>query len=186
MAGARRRQEIFMATLELVAERGYDGLTVEGVAERSGVNKTTIYRWWPSKSALLGDALVEADLLALDTPDTGSLRGDLMALVNSVVRLLTAPPMADVAVAALGAAARNPELAAGTQRFFRDRFAQETTIFEQALGRGELKPEVDPMAIVDLLAGAVWLRVVFRGLPVGEDFTEGIVDVVMGGAGRGG
>ncbi|GAA3132018.1 helix-turn-helix domain-containing protein [Nonomuraea salmonea] len=50
----RKQREIFDATLRLVAERGYDGLTVEGVAERSGVNKTTIYRWWPSKAALLG------------------------------------------------------------------------------------------------------------------------------------
>ncbi|MFD0467130.1 TetR/AcrR family transcriptional regulator [Nonomuraea thailandensis] len=78
----RKQQEIFDATLRLVAERGYDGLTVEGVAERSGVNKTTIYRWWPSKAALLGAALVESDVLGFDSPDTGSLRGDLVALVE--------------------------------------------------------------------------------------------------------
>ena len=60
----RVQQEIFDATLRLVAEKGYGGLTVEGVAELSGVDKTTIYRWWPSKAALLGAALVEADLAA--------------------------------------------------------------------------------------------------------------------------
>lgn len=87
----RKEQQIFQATLELLAAKGYEGLTVEGVAERSEVNKTTIYRWWPSKAALLAAALVKADLLAMEPPDTGSLRGDLEALVQRVVALLTRP-----------------------------------------------------------------------------------------------
>ncbi|MFI7441447.1 TetR/AcrR family transcriptional regulator [Nonomuraea indica] len=175
----RKQQEIFDATLRLVAERGYDGLTVEGVAERSGVNKTTIYRWWPSKAALLGAALVEADVLGFEPPDTGSLRGDLVALVESVVRLLTEPPGRDVAVAALGAAVRHPELDA--RRFFADRFARERQIFERAARRGELAGTADPMLVVDLLAGAVWLRAVFRGLPLNEDFASRAVSAVLDG-----
>ncbi|MET7461113.1 TetR/AcrR family transcriptional regulator [Nonomuraea sp. NPDC005501] len=175
----RKQQEIFDATLRLVAERGYDGLTVEGVAERSGVNKTTIYRWWPSKAALLGAALVEADVLAFEPPDTGSLRGDLVALAEGVVRLLTRPPARDVAVTALGAAVRHPELDA--HRFFADRFARERAVFERAVRRGELKETADPMLIVDLLAGAVWMRAVFRGLPVDDGFAEEAVSAVLDG-----
>ncbi|MEV0824116.1 TetR/AcrR family transcriptional regulator [Nonomuraea rubra] len=175
----RKQQEIFDATLRLVAERGYDGLTVEGVAERSGVNKTTIYRWWPSKAALLGAALVESDVLGLDSPDTGSLRGDLVALVEEVRRLLTEPPGSDIAVAALGAAVRHPELDA--RRFFADRFAREREIFERAVSRGELKASVDPMLIVDLLAGAVWMRVVFRGLRVDDGFATDAVSALLDG-----
>ncbi|MEW9547279.1 TetR/AcrR family transcriptional regulator [Nonomuraea sp. NPDC050783] len=175
----RKQQEIFDATLRLVAEKGYDGLTVEGVAERSGVNKTTIYRWWPSKAALLGAALVEADLLGFDPPDTGSLRGDLVALVDSVIRLLTEAPSADIAVAALGAAVRHPELDA--RRFLADRFAREREIFERAVRRGELAASADPMLIVDLLAGAVWLRVVFRGLRVPDGFADQAVSALLDG-----
>lgn len=175
----RKQQEIFDATLRLAAERGYDGLTVEGVAERSGVNKTTIYRWWPSKAALLGAALVESDLLGFEAPDTGSLRGDLVALVEGVRRLLTEPPGSDIAVAALGAAVRHPELDA--RRFFADRFAREREIFERAVGRGELKGSADPMLIVDLLAGAVWMRAVFRGSPVDDDFPAEAVAAVLEG-----
>ncbi|WP_240197318.1 TetR/AcrR family transcriptional regulator [Nonomuraea lactucae] len=179
----RKQREIFDATLRLVAERGYDGLTVEGVAERSGVNKTTIYRWWPSKTALLGAALVEADALKSEPPDTGSLRGDLVALVEGVARLLTEPPARDVAVAALGAAVRHPEL--DTRRFFADRFARERQVFERAVRRGELAEPADPMLIVDLLAGAVWMRTVFRGLPLPNGFAAKAVSAVLDGVHRG-
>jgi AcrR family transcriptional regulator len=175
----RKQQEIFDATLRLVAENGYAGLTIEGVAERSGVNKTTIYRWWPSKAALLGAALVEADLLGFEPPDTGSLRGDLIAIVEGIRRLLTEPPARDIAVAALGAAVDHPELDA--RRFFMDRFARERRIFERAVRRGELAESVDPMLIVDLLAGAVWIRAVFRGLPLPDGFAAKAVSAVLDG-----
>ncbi|WP_424529389.1 TetR/AcrR family transcriptional regulator [Sphaerisporangium viridialbum] len=181
--GPRRKQEIFKATLESLAEKGYERLTVEGVAERSGVNKTTIYRWWPSKAALLGDALVEARALDFEVPDTGSLRGDLKALLRGMAALLTTPPASDVAVAALGAAVHNPDLAAGTRRFFADRFARERPIFDRAVRRGELRSGNDAMMVVDLLAGAVWLRAVFRQLPLDNDFTDRAVDLVLDGAG---
>lgn len=177
----RRKHDILNATLDLLAEKGYEGLTVEGVAERSGVNKTTIYRWWPSKAALLGAALVEARALDFEAPDTGSLRGDLHAVVEATARLLTTPPASDITVAALGAAAGSPELAAAIQGFFADRYARELPIFERARARGEIDDEPDPMMIMDLLAGAVWLRVVFRGLPLDESFTGDAVSVVLGG-----
>ncbi|WP_214321105.1 TetR/AcrR family transcriptional regulator [Nonomuraea sediminis] len=178
----RKQQEIFDATLRLVSERGYDGLTIEGVAERSGVNKTTIYRWWPSKAALLGAALVEADTLGFDPPDTGSLRGDLVAVVEGIRRLLTQPPGRDIAVAALGAAVHHPEL--DVRGFFADRMAREKAIFDRAARRGELAAETDPMLVIDLLAGAVWIRAVFRGLPLDDDFAGDAVSAVLDGVAR--
>jgi AcrR family transcriptional regulator len=180
----RKQQEILGTTLDLLAEKGYEGLTVEGVAERSGVNKTTVYRWWPSKAALLADALVQARALDFAAPDTGSLQGDLEQLASSIAHLLTRPPSADIAVAALAAAAHRPELAATVQRFFADRFARERPIFDRAVARGELSPAADPMTIVDLLAGAIWLRAVFRGQPVDDAFLRGAVATVLRGAAR--
>ncbi|WP_106402135.1 TetR/AcrR family transcriptional regulator [Actinocorallia populi] len=182
--GPRRAAAIFQATLELLAEHGYERLTVEGVAERAGVNKTTIYRWWPSKAALLGAALTHGAPLDLAAPDTGSLRGDLTELVRVLVRLLTTPPASGVAVAAFGAAAGNPELAEYTRGFFADRLARERPVFERAVARGELSPDADPMLLTDLLAGAVWVRAVFRGLPVADDFPEHAVTAVLDGIGR--
>ncbi|MFI6501757.1 TetR/AcrR family transcriptional regulator [Nonomuraea typhae] len=175
----RKQREIFDATLRLLAAKGFDGLTVEGVAEESGVNKTTIYRWWPSKAALLAAALVEAPALDLDVPDTGSLRGDLEELVTAFGRLLTEPPARDVAVAALGAAIHHAEIDAG--RFFADRLARERVIFERAVRRGELPESADPMLIVDLLAGAMWIRGVFRGMELKPGFAAEVVGAVLDG-----
>jgi AcrR family transcriptional regulator len=178
----RRAQAIFDAALELLADKGYDGLTIEGVAERARVNKTTIYRWWPSKPALLGAALIDAPLLGFEVPDTGSLRGDLEALVRIGLTLFTTPPAAQIAVAALGAASRSPELAAHARAFFADRLDRERPIFERAVARGELAPDTDPMLLMDLLGGVVWLRVVLRQMPVEDDFVTRAVSIVLDGA----
>ena len=151
------------------------------MAERSGVNKTTIYRWWASKAELLGATLTQGARLDLDVPDTGNLRGDLEALVRAVVGLLTARPVADVAVATLGAVPGSPEPAAQARVFFADRLARERAIFDRAVVRGELPPGADPLLLMDLLAGAVWVRVAFRGLPVEDDFAGRAVDVVLDG-----
>ncbi|MGG7569622.1 TetR/AcrR family transcriptional regulator [Streptomyces sirii] len=180
--GPRKAPEIFDATLDLLAEKGYEGLTVEGVAQRSGVNKTTIYRWWPSKGALLGAALTGARRLDVELPDTGSLQGDLEALLRTVVALLTTPPGSDIAVSALGAVTHSPELAGHVRDFFADRIDRERPVFDRAVARGELAADADPMLLVDLLAGAAWLRVVLRQLPVEKDFTSRAVSTVLNGA----
>ncbi|MFI0975783.1 TetR/AcrR family transcriptional regulator [Streptomyces sp. NPDC021093] len=178
----RKSQEIFDATLDLLREKGYEGLTVEGVADRAGVNKTTLYRWWPSKGALLGAALVNGTQLGFPLPDTGSLQGDLEALLGSVVTLLTVPPSSDIAIAALGAATHSPELASHARTFFAGRLAQEQLVFTRAVARGELAPDTDPAHLMDLLAGAAWLRIVFRQLPLEADFVTRTVRTVLHGA----
>ncbi|WP_354637719.1 TetR/AcrR family transcriptional regulator [Kitasatospora camelliae] len=179
--GPRKERAILDATLDLLAEQGYDGLTVEGVAARSGVNKTTLYRYWPSKGALLSAALIGSDRLDLAVPDTGSLRGDLDALVRQVVALLTEPPAADIAVAALGAATRGPELAGAVAGFFADRLAREQAVFDRAVARGELAADTDPALVMDLLAGAVWLRAVLRRRPLEPEFAARTVAAVLDG-----
>ncbi|MFE7539159.1 TetR/AcrR family transcriptional regulator [Streptomyces platensis] len=180
--GPRKAQEIFDATLDLLAEKGYEGLTIEGVAQRSGVNKTTIYRWWPSKGALLGAALIGARQLDFTPPDTGSLTGDLESLLHTVVTLLTTQPASDVAVSVLGAATQSPELAVHVRDFFADRIALERPVFDRAIARGELAADTDVTLLMDLLAGAAWVRVVLRQLPLGKDFVSRTVATVLNGA----
>ncbi|CAM5461327.1 hypothetical protein GCM10010329_32610 [Streptomyces spiroverticillatus] len=185
ISAPRKSQEIFDATLDLLRDKGYEGLTVEGVAERAGVNKTTLYRWWPSKGALLGAALVNGTQLGFPLPDTGSLQGDLEAVLGSVVSLLTAPAASGIAIAALGAITQSPELAAHARSFFADRLAKEQPILDRAIARGELSPATDPallMHLMDMLAGAAWLRVAFRQLPLDKEFVARTVRTALHGA----
>ncbi|HEV7977720.1 TetR/AcrR family transcriptional regulator [Amycolatopsis sp.] len=160
-SGPRQAEAIFTATLQLL-EHGYDGLTMEGVAARSGVNKTTIYRWWPAEDALLGAALLDSSLLELAVPDTGSLRGDLLGLTEHVLRLLHTEPTVAVIAGALAANVGRPHLAELAKTYFADRLAKELVVFERAERRGDLRAGVDPMLVLDLLAGAVWARVMIR------------------------
>ncbi|MGW3656717.1 TetR/AcrR family transcriptional regulator [Streptomyces sp. NPDC005151] len=178
--GPRAAEAIFDTTLRHLAERGYARLTIEAVAQDSGVNKTTIYRWWPSKPALLRAAMLHARVLDIDIPDTGSLRGDLIALTQQIVGLLTDERTEPVARAmTAGTGLPDDELAALTRDFFADRFSREQPVFARAAARGELPKDADPMLLLDLIAGAVWMRVLLRREPVPPDFARDVVDAVL-------
>lgn len=181
--GPRKAEEIFAATLKLLTEKGYDSLAIESVAAESGVNKTTIYRWWPSKDALLAATLVASQPLAFAVPDTGSLRGDLLGLARGIAGLLTDDRTASIVAAVFSAAPRRPELGQVAQAFFADRLARERPIFQRAIERGELPPTADPKAIMDMLAGSIWFRLRLRGEIVTPEHLDQTVDIVLRGAG---
>lgn len=180
-ARPRRAEAIFAATLELLASAGYEGLTMEAVALRAGVNKTTLYRWWKSKDEVLAAALTESDLLTFPVPDTGSLRGDLIETARSIHGLLTAAATAPIAAAVLAASPGRPSLAAVGRMFFADRAAREHPLFRRAVERGELDGRTDPRLVMDMLAGAIWFRVFLRAEPVEASDIDKAVDIVLNG-----
>ncbi|MFD4786023.1 TetR/AcrR family transcriptional regulator [Streptomyces sp. NPDC058459] len=180
-SGPRRKEEIFASSLELLAGQGYDAFTVEGVAQRSGVNKTTIYRWWPSKSELLRDALLHSGTLAFDLPDTGSLTGDLTELAARVEGLLAEPQTRAVVEAALVGAVRHPAMRELVTLFLEDRLGRHQPLFTRAVGRGELPAGLDPALLVDAVAGALWIRLLVRRRPVSDDFTGQLVALLTDG-----
>ncbi|MGH4033575.1 TetR/AcrR family transcriptional regulator [Actinomycetota bacterium Odt1-20B] len=176
--GPRAAERIHEATLELLIERGYQRLTVEAVAQKAGVNKTTIYRWWPSKGPLLRAALLHSQVLDIDIPDTGDLRGDLIALAGQMTRLVSGERTGPVARAMLSGGGQD-ELAFLARDFFADRLERERPLFTRAVARGELSADTDPALLVDLIAGAVWMRILLRQLPAEEGFVESVVDAVL-------
>lgn len=179
--GPRHAERLYRVVLELLREHGFDALAIETVALRAGINKTTVYRWWPSKDALVADALVHAELLDLDIPDTGTLRGDLVALVAQVRRLLTATDTAEIATSVFAAAVSHPRLAELTRGFFTDRLNRERAVFDRAVVRGELASDVDVMLAVDLLLGAVWTRVILRRHETDDTFDTAVADLLVTG-----
>ena len=162
-AGRRRSQEshqaILAATRELLEEVGYYRLTVEGVAARAGVGKTTVYRWWPSKSALVFEA-VDADRAEPPEP-TGDVRADIRAAMEAT-RAHLRPPLVTTLLALAGDLLQDDSGEAGQA----DPFAAGRTTFEKmiedAAARGDLPPDVDAGLLQDVYAGTLLYRVLCR------------------------
>ncbi|MDQ8705204.1 TetR/AcrR family transcriptional regulator [Streptomyces sp. LHD-70] len=139
---ARVRAQVLEAVLAELGERGFAGLTVEGVAARAGVHRTTVYRRWQDVGGLLADAL---DAAGEDTtwqpPDTGSLHGDLHALNTEIYDSLRTP--ASVPAALIAASFHSDRAAHAQQRLWEGRYAQCGVIVERAVRRAELPPGTD-------------------------------------------
>jgi AcrR family transcriptional regulator len=161
---ARVDEAVRAATLELLAQRGYAGVTIEGVAAKAGVGKTAIYRRFPSKAELVFDAAVHG--LELPPPkDTGSLRGDLAALIRRMVASLTRPAAAAAIPGLIADLGRDPRLAARfEQSFVAEERAVVAAVLARATARGELDGPSDPELAHALLLGPVfaWLHLLRR------------------------
>lgn len=135
---ARTRAAVRDAVLAGLTEHGYPGLTVEYVAEHSGVHKTTLYRRWKDIEGLVADALNLAGEDSWSPPDTGSLEGDLRALAREVVASFADPVVAASGSAMIAAAFQSERAAEALRAYYAERFARCEAIVERAVRRGEL------------------------------------------------
>jgi AcrR family transcriptional regulator len=179
---ARSHRAILDAANELLAERGFVDLTIEEVAQRAGVGKTTIYRRWPSKGTLVFEAFATDYQNQLPLQDTGSLRGDLLALLRGWIRLVKGTVAGRTLVGLIAEVQRDPELA----EIWRERFvgpvrAQHRVMFERAVGRGEVAPDTDPEVLLDLVFGAAYHRLLQSHLTLSDRFARAVVDIVVAG-----
>ena len=173
------RAAVVKALIGLVAEQGFNGTSMDEVAERAGVSKATIYRRWPSKDALI----IDAHRSLLDDsapPDTGSLRGDLTALLDRVADVLEDDRIAGMMQASVGEMLTNPELS----RVFREqvlepRLAIVGEIFRRARARGEIDAGVDWRTFAYALIGSQMFRVSFMGEPPDRQANQRLVDLVV-------
>ncbi len=179
----RKAEAIYSATLELLGDHGYDALTMEGIAAKAGVNKTTLYRAWATKGEVLADALVNAPSLEFAVPNTGSFRGDLLEFAREVARLLADPRTQRIIAAIVVAIPGSSATGAAAQAFFVDRLQREQVIFERAVARGEFPAgsEPDPAMVIDLIAGNIWFHALVRDLTVDDAYVKRLVDVVVAG-----
>jgi AcrR family transcriptional regulator len=177
---ARHDRAILDATLEILLEHGYRGVTIEGVAARAGVGRPTIYRRWPSKPAVVVAALVQSNRLALPAPDTGSLRNDLIAVQRHQVDRMNAPDARRVTAGLIADLADDPELAdTYASQFLAPRRATVWEVLQRGVDRGELEADVDFAFIYDLLVGPLFMRAVVWGQPLAPDAAEKTADVIL-------
>jgi AcrR family transcriptional regulator len=175
-------QAILDATLALLAEVGFSALTVEGVAQRAGVGKATIYRRWTSKLPLVVEAF--GRLPALEDADTGSLAGDLKLMLRNYLHLFRSTPLGAVLPSLAGERAHDPELAKLFEPLMRDRRQPLQRAFERAVARGELSPDLDLDLAADLVVGPIAVRLFFSGAKLKPEIVEPIVELALRGIAR--
>lgn len=174
---AARDRELLEATQDLLVEVGYDRLTIDAVAARAGAGKATVYRRWPHKSALVADA-VGALHRPQATPDTGSLRDDLMTLAAAFAG--NDARRAAVIAGLITAMAHDDDLhEAVHSALARPRYAEFAAVIQQAIDRGEVPADRDVALLSRLLPALAFHQVAALHAPVDTAFVTRIVDAVL-------
>ncbi|MGH3642033.1 MAG: TetR/AcrR family transcriptional regulator [Mycobacterium sp.] len=179
----KSRDRILTSAFEILGQRGIGGFSVDEVARRSGVAKTTIYRHWASREALVLDAASRISA-EQDVPDSGSLEGDLVAILVNLGHLLSTARWSSVVPSIVDVAERDPEFAAVHGTIQRGHAAPIRTVLERAVGRGELSESTDVSTMVSGLVGPLYYRRWFSREPIDDGFVVTIVKGVLGAAGR--
>jgi AcrR family transcriptional regulator len=176
-------QAIREAAVDLFAERGFEGFSVEDVADRAGVSKATVYRRYPSKV----DLVVEAgSCLANDEitfPDTGNLRDDVRGLAQSLVNAFQHTRAGKMMPVMTFERRRYPELDAGYRRFLADRKARTREVLRRAVERGELPGDTDIGVMSSMLVGPIFHRLMITQEPLTHAFVDTLVDALLRGFG---
>lgn len=180
---ARADAAILDATLDLLAEGGYAALTMEGIADRAGVGKTTLYRRWKSPEEVVV-AAVSSFVEEIRIPDSGSVAEDLYLLMRQAVDVYRGRP-GKVLPGLLAAMAASEEVGRSVRaHFLEGRRAALATVLQRGIERGELPTDADIELILDFLGGPLFYRILVTGGPLDTDLAHGVVDVVLHGVAR--
>ncbi len=178
---ARVRQAVLDAAFAELGEKGYGGLSIEAVAQRSGVAKTTVYRRWPTRDELVADALDSRSDRNERIPDTGSIRGDLKEFCEGVRAKLTSNHGKAMLKSLVAAVDQSPEIVETVERFWRERRDVGGDLIERWIRRGVLRPETDADLLVEAILAPIYLRVLLPGGPLTGDVLEGFIDLALDG-----
>jgi AcrR family transcriptional regulator len=165
---ARVREAVLSAVLDELNVNGYAALSVEAVASRAGVNKTTIYRRWPTLDDLLVDVLTTWSEDAIPGADTGSIETDLLTLGRELADQLNGGIGRQIVAVVLTAGLRSPQLREATRRYFDQQAVRATPIVTQAIDRGELPANTDANALLATFRAPFFYRMVTTGDPIDE------------------
>lgn len=175
-----REAEILDAAVRVIADVGYDRLTMDHVAAEARASKATLYRRWQGKADLVVDAVSRAKGLPdAEFRDTGSLRGDLLSMACGPCGQANELPMS-VLGGLMTALHNDPDLsAAWRRRFLEPRLAATRAIFDRAVGRGEVDPDVDLDLILTILPSMCAFRSTVEGGVVDADFVARVLDHII-------
>jgi AcrR family transcriptional regulator len=179
---ARVREAVLDAALRELIANGYAALSVEAVASRAGVNKTTVYRRWPTLDDLLLDVLTTWSQDAIPGPDTGSIETDLLALGRELADQLNGGVGRQIAAIVLTAGLRSAQLREATRRFFDEQAVRASPLVTRAIERGELPANTDTNALLTTFRAPLFYRMVTTGEPIDEGLIAQTAGVTLAAA----
>jgi AcrR family transcriptional regulator len=178
--GEHVRQTVLAAAFEELAANGFDGATVAGVAKRSGVHETTVYRRWTTRENLLLAALLERSADAIPAPDTGSTRRDLLAIVRGIIAYVCSPEGRAVLRAATLPV--DHAYADAREAFWSRRLDVLSPVVARGVERGDLRADIDARVLLEMVIAPIHGRLLLTGEVVDDELAEQLVDVALNGA----
>lgn len=177
----KTKQAILSAAYKLLLGNGFGAVTVEKIAERAGVSKATIYKWWPNKAAVVMDAFFDAAVVRLPIPDTGSTINDMIIQVNNLAKFLISRE-GKVINEIIAEGQFNQKLAEAYRAiYFKPRRLDSRYILERGISRGELKEDLDIELVIDLIFGPLFYRLLITGDMVDEAFIKDLINYAFKG-----
>jgi AcrR family transcriptional regulator len=176
---ARRR--ILDAAFRLVAEEGPARVRIDAIAEAAGVGKQTIYRWWPTRTAVVMDALVQQTMAETPFPDTGDTRADLRAHMQAVIRLFRSPTGAVIREVVAEAQADSSVAEEFRARFWQPRRDLSTACLKAGIARGEVREDLPVETALDAIYGVLWVRLLIGHRKLDRRVLDQILDLAWRG-----
>jgi AcrR family transcriptional regulator len=170
---------ILDAALEEYGEHGYEGMSVDAVAARAGVSKATIYRRFDSKLELVTAAMYQTAEKRKPTPDTGSLLGDLRALLGQLAEMVGDQTLGCNIRMMVADGMRNAELAGVHEEFVQFRRRGTKVVLDRAITRGELQPGMDLDVAIDVLTGPLFYRHLVSHMKIDRAYTDAVIDAFL-------
>ena len=175
------RIAVLRATSLLMHEVGLRAMTTDEISARSGVSKATIYKWWPNKYAVAIEAFLTEMMAESPDPDTGSAHEDFRLVIRGVARFYSGPG-AHVFAQLVGEAQSDARVQSELrEHLVAPRRALMRQIWDRGVARGELRLDVDPDAVVDLLIGSALYRLLMGHAPLDEKAADALVDTLVSG-----
>lgn len=175
------RQAILAAAFALLEEEGFERLSIEGVAARAGVGKTTIYRWWPTKGVMAVEAFLEAVTPAIAFRQSGSARVDFVRQMKALAKLYRGHT-GHLVCQMIGASQLDPAMRkAFTEGFLYPRRECAYAVFQRGVAGGEFRADVDRDVAIDALYSPIYYRLLASGAPIDDAFLDRHIDLVLRG-----
>jgi len=177
----RAHRAILQAANELLESEGFASVTVEAIAERAGVSKATVYRWWPNRAAVVMDGFLSIVSSEVPFPHTGHAQEDIRLHMRRLAEAFGGK-MGRTVAALIAEGQADPELAEALRsRWLSVRRTEAKEILELGIERGELRDDIDPEVAVDVLYGPIYYRMLVGHAPLDSDFADVLADHAFAG-----